>query len=94
MVTKIFLYYLVILNDNGLKYEKYANFRKFPKGKKYFKNGQKKMSKIKKKFSNLFLEKISLFFVKYFCDVKWSKIKNSQKSGFFIYYNFELKEKL
>ena len=67
---------------------------KFPKVFIKLKNGQKKMSKIKKKFSNLFLEKNSLFFVKYFCDVKWSKIKNSQKLGFFIYYNFELKEKL
>ena len=29
MVTKIFYYFFVILNDNGLKYKKKANFRKF-----------------------------------------------------------------
>ena len=57
MVTKIFLYFQVILHDNGLKSEKKGNFRKFPKGKKYLKNGQKKMSKIKKFFSNIKFQK-------------------------------------
>ena len=84
MVTKIFLYLLVILNDNGLKYEKYANFRKFPKGKKYFKNGQKKMSKIKKFFSNIKFQKKSLFEEIYFCYVIASQNKNSDFWGIFL----------
>ena len=51
---------LLILNDIGLKYEKKANFRKIPKGKIYIKKGQKKMSKIKKFFSNIKFQKNTL----------------------------------
>ena len=57
MVTKIFLYFLVILNDNGLKIKKKEYFKKIPKGKKYIKKGQKKMSKIKKFFANIKFQK-------------------------------------
>ena len=84
MVTKIFYIIPAILNDNGLKYEKYANFRKFPKGKKYLKNGQKKMSKIKKFFANIKFQKKSLFEEIYFCYVIASQNKNSVFLGYFL----------
>ena len=84
MVTKIFYIIPAILNDNGLKYEKYANFRKFPKGKKYLKNGQKKMSKIKKFFANIKFQKKSLFEEIYFCYVITSQNKNSVFWGIFL----------
>ena len=60
MVTKIFYIIPAILNVNGLKYEKYVIFLKFPKGKKYIKKGQKKMSKIKKNFTNRNFQKNTL----------------------------------
>jgi hypothetical protein len=84
MVTKIFYIIPAILNDNGLKYEKYANFRKFPKGKKYLKNGQKKMSKIKKFFANIKFQKKTLFEEIYFCYVIASQNKNSVFLGYFL----------
>ena len=69
MGTKIFLYLLVILNDNGLKYENKHFLENFQKVKNILKNGQKKVQnqkiffkyKIPKK--NHFLRKI------YFCYV-------------------------
>tara|TARA_X000000368_G_C23025650_1_gene710029 strand:+ start:335 stop:589 length:255 start_codon:yes stop_codon:yes gene_type:complete len=84
MVTIKFIYFLVIVNDNGLKYEKKANFRKISKDKKYFKNGQKKMSKIKKFFSTIKFQKKSLFEEIYFCYVITSQNKNNDFLGIFL----------
>ena len=77
MVTKILKYFLVILDDIGLKSEKKVNFRKFPKGKKYLKNGQKKMSFFEKFFANIKFQKNTLFKGIYFCYVIASQNKNS-----------------
>ena len=88
MVTNIVLYFLLILNDNGLKYKKNGNFRKISKGKKYFKNGQKKMSKIKKFFSNIKFQKNSLFKDIYFYYVIASQNKNNDFLGFFFKFFF------
>ena len=83
MVTKIFYKNPATLNDNGLNYEKKGNFRKFPKGKKYLKNGQKKMSFFEKFFANIKFQKKSLFEEIYFCYVIASQNKNSDFWGIF-----------
>lgn len=66
------------------KKEKLGKIRKIPKGKKYLKNGQKKMSKMEKFFANIKFQKNTHLEGIYFCYVIASQNKNSDFWSIFL----------